>query len=215
MEYSDLIILIMELIGTIAFASSGAMLGIKKEMDLFGVCVLGITTSVGGGLIRDLVLGSLPPAMFRNPIYTLVAALMSIFLFFVIYFNPKLMHGSFAQAYEKVMLIFDTIGLGIFTVVGVNAGWSTWHHRNFLLIFVGLITGVGGGLLRDMMAQEKPYILTKHIYASASLIGAVICVYSKFLLGTLGAMIAGATAVIIIRIWAARFHWNLPRVKLD
>ena len=212
MNYSDLIILTMELVGTIAFAYSGAMLAIQKEMDLFGVCVLGITTAVGGGLIRDLVLGLQPPNMFRNPIYTLVALIVSILLFALLYFKHDLLHSKIARTYDQIMLLFDTIGLGIFTVVGVNTGWTMWHHRKFLLVFVGLMTGVGGGLLRDMMAQEKPYILTKHIYACASLAGAVICVYSKNSLGTIPSMLTGAFTVILIRFWAARYHWNLPRI---
>ena len=210
----DLVIFIMELIGTVAFASSGAMLAIQKEMDLFGVCVLGITTSVGGGLIRDLILGILPPCMFRKPVYTLVATGVSIILFAVLYFNHNFLHGKIALIYDQILLLFDTIGLGIFTVVGINTAWTVWHHRKFLLVFVGVITGVGGGLLRDIMAQEKPYIFTKHIYACASLIGAFVCVYTKNELGNLGAMMAGALVVIIIRCLSAYFRLNLPRIKL-
>lgn len=213
MNYTDLIILIMELVGTIAFASSGAMLAIQKEMDLFGVCVLGITTAVGGGLIRDLILGILPPAMFRNPIYTFVAIGVSVILFILLYFNHNFLHSKFAHTYDRIMLLFDTVGLGIFTVVGINTAWTTWHHRRFLLVFVGMITGVGGGLLRDMMAQEKPYILTKHVYACASLVGAVICVYGKTKIGDINSMIIGASAIILIRFWAAHYHVNLPRIQ--
>lgn len=215
MNYTDLAILIMELVGTIAFASSGAMLAIQKEMDLFGVCVLGIITAVGGGLIRDLVLGILPPAMFRNPVYTFLAMGVSLFLFLLLYFNHNFLHSRFAHTYDHIMLIFDTIGLGIFTVVGINTAWTTWHHRRFLLVFVGLITGVGGGLLRDIMAQEKPYILTKHVYACASLIGAVICVYGKTEIGDISSMILGAMAVILVRFLAVHYRLNLPRIKLD
>ena len=85
MEYSDIIIFIMELVGTIAFASSGALLAMRKEMDVFGVCVLGVSTAVGGGLIRDLILGIIPPGMFRKPVYTMVALGVSIFLFVIVY----------------------------------------------------------------------------------------------------------------------------------
>lgn len=213
MDYSDIIIFIMEIIGTVAFASSGAMLAIKKEMDLFGVCVLGVSTAVGGGLIRDLILGILPPGMFRKPVYTLVAVGVSILLFCIIYVNHNLLQGKIALAYDRIMLIFDAVGLGIFTVVGVNTAWNADYEQKFLLIFVGVLTGVGGGLMRDVMAQVKPYILTKHVYACASIVGSVICVLGKPIMGRLWAMVAGAAAVMLIRFLAAYYRWNLPRIE--
>lgn len=215
MDYSDIIIFIMELVGTIAFASSGAMLAIRKSMDIFGVCVLGVVTSVGGGLIRDLILGIIPPGMFQNPMYTLVALVVSVLLFMIIYVNHSWLKGKVALIYDKVIRIFDALGLGIFTVMGVNTAWNAGYEQKFLLVFVGVLTGVGGGLLRDVMAQEKPYILTKHVYACASIAGALVCVLGREVLGDLGAMVAGAVSVIIIRILAVHYSWNLPRVKLD
>ncbi len=215
MDYSELMIFIMEIIGTIAFASSGAMLAVQKEMDLFGVCVLGVTTAVGGGLIRDLILGIIPPGMFRRPVYTLVAVTVCVLLFFLLYVKRNLWKGRFGIAYDKVMLIFDAVGLGIFTVVGINTAWNVGYSQRFLLVFVGVITGVGGGLIRDMMAEVKPYILTKHIYACASIAGAVVCVLSRQRLGQLGAMVTGAAVVILIRFLAAHYRWNLPRIPLE
>lgn len=215
MDYSELMIFIMEIIGTIAFASSGAMLAVQKEMDLFGVCVLGVTTAVGGGLIRDLILGIIPPGMFRRPVYTLVAVAVCVLLFILLYLNRNLWKGRFGVAYDKMMLIFDAVGLGIFTVVGINTAWNAGYGQKFLLVFVGVITGVGGGLIRDMMAEVKPYILTKHIYACASIAGAVVCVLSRQRLGQLGAMVTGAAVVILIRFLAAHYRWNLPRIPLE
>lgn len=214
MNYTDIIILTMELSGTVAFAFSGALLAVRKEMDLLGVCVLGVTTAVGGGLIRDLVLGSIPPGMFLHPLYTLVALGVSLLLFFTLYVNRQLLQGRVGTAFDRIMLVFDTIGLGIFTVVGINTAATLQYRQKFLLIFVGVITGVGGGLLRDVMAQEKPYIFTKHVYASASIAGAVVCVYTRIPLGSLGSMIAGAAVVMLIRFLAARHRWNLPRINL-
>lgn len=215
MEYSDIIVFIMELVGTIAFASSGAMLAIRKSMDIFGVCVLGVVTSVGGGLFRDLILGIIPPGMFHKPMYTVVALVVSVLLFMIIYVNHSWLKGKVALIYDKVIRIFDALGLGIFTVMGVNTAWNAGYEQKFLLVFVGVLTGVGGGLLRDVMAQEKPYILTKHVYACASIAGALVCVLGREVLGDLGAMVAGAVAVIIIRILAVHYSWNLPRVRLD
>ena len=213
MEYSDLIIFVMEIIGTVAFASSGAMLAIQKEMDLFGVCVLGATTSVGGGMIRDVLLGKLPPGIFGQPVYLLTAMGVSVALFCLIYWKRNLFQGGFAPAYDRVMLLFAAIGLAVFTVVGINTAWGAGYHERFLPAFVGVITGVGGGLLRDVMAQEKPYIFTKHVYACASIAGALVCVLGRGILGRLGAMLAGAAAVMLIRFLAVRFRWNLPRIR--
>ncbi|NBK90923.1 trimeric intracellular cation channel family protein [bacterium 1XD21-13] len=227
--YSDLIIFIMEIIGTIAFASSGAMLAIRKDMDLFGVCVLGVITSVGGGVIRDLILGYTPPNMFRNPIYTMVALGVSVLLFLALYILPGGVRSSncsmpegqvhhsaiqekLAAAYDKTMTLFDALGLGIFTVMGINTARTLGYDQTFLLIFVGVITGVGGGLMRDVIAQEKPYILTKHIYACASIAGALACVYSGDRIGNLASMTLGAAVVIVVRLLAMHYRWNLPRI---
>ena len=213
MNYSDLIIFIMEMMGTVAFAASGAMLGIRKKMDLFGVCVLGVTTSVGGGAIRDVTLGIIPPGMFRRPIYTIVAVMVSLGLFALLYIRRNLLDGRIGQLYDLLMNISDAIGLGIFTVVGINTAWNAGYHQLFLLVFVGVITGVGGGLLRDVMAQEKPYILTKHIYACASLVGALGCVWIYREWGRLTAVFIGAFIVMAIRFLAAHYRWNLPHPK--
>ena len=230
MDYSEFIIFIMEIIGTIAFASSGAMLAVRKEMDLFGVCVLGVTASVGGGLIRDLILGITPPSMFRRPVYTLVAVGVSVLLFLLLYIlraysgtessepwsRPvcsNFIQSRLAAVYDRVMALFDAAGLGIFTVSGIHTARSLGFDQTFLLVFLGVITGVGGGLLRDVIAQEKPYILTKHVYACASIAGALVCVWVYPALGSPAAMAAGALAVFLVRLLAMRYRWNLPRIR--
>ncbi|MDE7311346.1 MAG: TRIC cation channel family protein [Eubacterium sp.] len=234
MDYSELMIFVMEMIGTIAFASSGTMLAVRKHMDLFGVCVLSVTTSVGGGVIRDLILGFTPPNMFRKPVYTMVALGVSILLFLIMFLlqnyykaeaaeevlqdaigdmRQNLVWGKVGAAYDKLMTMFDAVGLGIFTVTGVNTARILGYDQKFLLIFVGVLTGVGGGLLRDVMAQEKPYILTKHIYACASIAGAFVCAYSGGRIGNLASMMAGAAVVMVVRLLAMHYRWNLPRIK--
>ena len=205
----------LEIIGTIAFASSGAMVGIKKQMDLLGVCVLGMTTAVGGGMIRDLILGVTPPVMFQNPTYALLAIAFSILIFCSIYFfQNKLANSRFQEVYDRLMMVFDSLGLGLFTVVGVTTAVNIGYETTaFLQIFVGVLTGVGGGVVRDIMAGNTPYIFVKHVYASASIIGAAVCVLVELKFGELAAMIAGASAVFIIRLLAVRFRWNLPKIK--
>lgn len=213
MNYSETIIFVMEITGTVAFASSGAMLAVRKEMDLFGVCVLGVTASVGGGLMRDLILGITPPNMFRKPVYTLVAVGVSVLLFLLLYVRRSFWESRAATAYDRVMALFDAAGLGIFTVSGIHTARSLGFDQTFLLVFLGVITGVGGGLLRDVIAQEKPYILTKHVYACASIAGALVCVWVYPALGSPAAMAAGALAVFLVRLLAMRYRWNLPRIR--
>ena len=214
MDIQGTITYIMEIMGTIAFAASGAMVGIRKRMDIFGVCVLGFVTAVGGGMVRDLVLGITPPNVFRNPSYALVAVITSVIVFAVIYVKRDVLDGSFKVVYDKAMLIMDTIGLAIFTVVGVNIGIQQGYlEKLFLLTFAGTITGVGGGLMRDVMAGQPPYIFVKHIYASASVVGSLVCVYMYRTSGAVVSMIVSSIVILIIRYLAAHYHWNLPHIE--
>ena len=216
MDYQQLITFIMEMIGTVAFAASGAMVAVDRAMDIFGVIVLGVTTSVGGGAIRDVILGIVPPAMFQHPVYTLVATITSCVVFLILYLKKDLLLGHNRETYDKVMLIMDSVGLGIFTVVGVNTGIAHGYmDYMFLLVFLGTITGVGGGLLRDIMAGVPPYILVKHIYACASIVGAVVCVFLYRHYGTVISMVGASAVVCLIRYLAAHYRWNLPKLKRE
>ena len=213
MDYQSIITFFMEMAGTVAFAASGAMVGVERNMDIFGVSVLGVVTAVGGGMIRDIVLGIIPPNVFTNPVYALVATITSCVVFLVFYWKRQLLEGHMRLTYDRVMLVMDSIGLGIFTVVGVNTGISSGYMDNvFLLVFLGTITGVGGGLMRDMMAGVPPYIFVKHIYACASIVGAVVCVYMNRFVGNVEAMMVACFVVILIRYLAAHYRWNLPRL---
>ena len=200
--------LILELVGTLAFAASGAITGLKKNMDIFGVCILGLTTAVGGGVIRDLILGITPPSTFLDPIYAVVALLTSLVLFL-----PRIRRLLMwdQQLYDLVLLTMDSAGLGIFTVSGIRIAYQAAPHPSlFLLVFVGVVTGVGGGVMRDVMAGDTPYIFVKHVYASASLAGALACAALWPLVGEMAAMLCGGGLVIAIRILSAHFRWNLP-----
>lgn len=204
-------ILILELAGTMAFAASGAITALKKGMDLFGVCILGLTTAVGGGVIRDVILGNTPPATFLNPIYASVALVTSLVLFL-----PRIRHLLMRdqRLYDLSMLILDSLGLGIFTVVGIRIAWRSMAEPPlFLLVFVGVVTGVGGGVLRDVMAGDTPYIFVKHIYACASLAGALACAILWRPAGEVAAILTGAGVVVFIRFLSAHYRWNLPRAQ--
>ncbi len=216
MDIQGTITYVMEILGTVAFAASGAMVGIRKKMDIFGVCVLGFVTAVGGGMVRDVILGIVPPNVFRNPGYALVAVMTSLIVFTAVYVKRDVLDGSFKLVYDKVMLVMDTIGLAIFTVVGVNIGIQQGYiEKIFLLTFLGTITGVGGGLMRDVMAGEPPYIFVKHIYASASVVGSIVCVYMYRFFGAIESMIIACMVVLVIRYLAAKYHWNLPHIDFN
>jgi len=203
------LILCMELMGTLAFAASGALTGLRKNMDIFGICILALTTAVGGGVIRDLILGNTPPATFQNPIYATVALVTALVLFL-----PGLRHFLMRDAglFDLVLFWMDAVGLGIFTVVGIRIAYSHVPQAGiFLLIFVGVVTGVGGGVLRDIMAGDTPYIFVRHVYASASLVGALLCGLLWHILGELPSMLLGTGVILLIRILSRKFNWNLPR----
>ena len=202
-------ILLLELVGTLAFAASGALTGLKKNMDIFGVAILGLTTAVGGGVIRDVILGNTPPATFRNPAYATIAIITALVLFL-----PGVRHFLMRNPrhFDHSLFWMDAAGLGIFTVVGIRTAYACADRPTlFLLVFVGVITGVGGGVLRDMMAGNTPYIFVRHVYASASLAGALLCGALWNVLGEMPAMVLGAGTVILIRWLSFHFRWNLPK----
>ena len=211
----DEFIFILELIGTVAFASSGAMIAIEKKMDIFGVDVLGATTAVGGGIMRDIILGLTPPGAFSHPVYVLVAALTSTILFVIAYAKPTAFESRVkTDYYDKLMFWCDTAGLGIFTVVGIQAAVRAVGGENvFFFVFIGTLTGVGGGVLRDIMAGETPYILVKHIYACAAIAGGIVCVVGRTAFGEAYGTILGLAATVLLRFLAAHFRWNLMRVS--
>ncbi|MBQ6892913.1 MAG: TRIC cation channel family protein [Clostridia bacterium] len=204
-------IFILEIIGTIAFAASGAMTALKKDMDIFGVAILGLTTAVGGGAVRDIILGVNPPMMFQKPVYAFVAVIVSLIIFIP---AIRRIFNRNQYLYDHVIRVMDALGLAIFTVMGISSAKAlSDEHNLFLLVFVGVITGVGGGLIRDIMAGDTPYIFVKHIYACASIVGALACVFLWEPIGTVWAMFIGAALVFVIRMLAAHFKWSLPHAK--
>ena len=212
-HFMHILILILELIGTVAFSLSGAMTAIKKNMDIFGVMILGLITAVGGGVIRDLILGITPPATFQDPIYATTALITAVIVFLP--FIRKLLH-RYHRAYDRLLFAMDALGLGIFTVIGVRAAFSlSGDYSLFLMSFVGVITGVGGGVLRDVLAGNTPYIFVKHIYACASLAGALVTTLLWKALPSLWAMAIGLLVVVVIRVLSAHFHWRLPKAHAE
>lgn len=207
----------LEMIGTIAFAFSGCMVANSKKMDIFGVWVLGTVTAVGGGAVRDVLLGNVPPGMFRNGVYVAVATGTVIFWLFMAARRDVMTNLVFARL-TKVMDISDSLGLGIFAVLGSQTAIRAGYGDNwFLVIFVGVLTGVGGGLLRDVMADMTPMIFCKRIYAIAAMAGSVVYLllfrFSK--IPEIGAIVAGTVTVFVIRTLASTYRWDLPVYVLE
>ena len=217
---SSVFILIMDLIGTVAFAVSGAMVAIRKEMDIFGVNILAVVTATGGGVVRDLLIGHTPPAMFENPLYVLISAVVAniVFIFVMMkHSHNRVLPVKFVHLYEKALFWADALGLAAFTVDGVHAGqYVKSAHPVFLVVFLGVITGVGGGVLRDVFAAQMPYIFVKHVYAVASLTGALVMAVTCMRIGwETPAIMIGFTTVLVLRVLAYHFQWNLPRIHCN
>ncbi len=193
--------LALNLAGTFAFGISGGILGVRKRMDLFGVLVLSVTTGLGGGIMRDLLLGHVPPATLADWRYPAAASLAGLIVFTR---YARVVH------HPRFITSFDALGLGIFTVTGtsiaLDAGLSPAPAA-----LLGILTGVGGGILRDMLAAEVPLILRSEIYAVASLLGATIIIITS-LTGLLGlpAQILAVIATFLLRIISVRRGWKIP-----
>ena len=207
-------IFIMDLIGTVAFAISGSMTAVEQGMDMFGILILALTTATGGGFILDLTIGSLPPVVFRNPIYMILSFLTAGIVFLVLKFQSLRPHSERVRlVYEKTLLITDSMGLAAFTVDGVCAGLAQPDTNLFLAVFLGVITGVGGGILRDLFAGKKPYEFVKHVYALASLAGAAAAYILPRYLGSGLSIMLSLGIIILIRYLAAHYRWDLPRIS--
>ena len=206
----DIVIFILEMIGTVAFAISGVMVAKEKKMDIFGAIVLGSATAVGGGVIRDLLLGQIPPVMFKEPIYVTVAAVTCI-LDFIIEKNRKTESLMASSLNQKILNAADSVGLAAFVVVGCRASINAGYNDHMLLsMFVGVLTGIGGGILRDILAGQMPLIMRKRVYGMAAVAGAVAFYVTDMYFNIIISAIISMTVVVLIRFLAIHFEWNLP-----
>ena len=198
-----------ELVGTVAFSISGAMLAIERNLDLFGVVFLGAITAIGGGIVRDLLLGQIPPQAFLNYVYLLFAVLTALVVFVIARWRAS--QGKSIQFMNDTVLnIFDAAGLGIFSVIGVQNTIDAGFGSNaFFCVFLGMTTGVGGGMLRDVLSRSTPAVLRKHIYALASLAGA-LCYYLLQLYAPAVSILVSTLLVVVLRVLASHYRWTLP-----
>ncbi|MBW9212676.1 MULTISPECIES: trimeric intracellular cation channel family protein [Terrabacteria group] len=205
---------ILEMLGTIAFAISGSIIGIRSKLDLFGVSMLSVITATCGGLIRDVILGIFPPVSLQNPSYILLSIAVGIITFCVVYFRMEEKISGRKNA-RIVLLWMDSIGLGVFTVVGIAQAYRLYPQRsNSLFVLAGVLTGVGGGLIRDVIVNDLPQIFRKDIYASASIVGALVCTLLIRMQVSMSVwMLFGTILITIIRLVAVYRKWELPKLK--
>ncbi len=205
----------IEIIGVIAFSISGSMVAIRRKTDLFGVILLSIITTLGGGLTRDVILSFSPPAFFSMKSYILISAVIATLVFL---FARKLSHTYLENELkiEHINDVFDALGLGIFAVMGVKVAFDNGHTEDALIcITCGLLTGICGGMLRDILTNYTPFVLVKRIYALAALAGSsvyyLLYIYGDILhINNNFAIIIGVLVTFILRILAMTFKWNMP-----
>ena len=208
------VMFVLELIGAAAFAVSGAMVAIEKKADIFGVLFLAVTTALGGGVIRDVLIGRIPPVMFVSYWYLLISVVAALAVFIDAYLRSE-KYKLHLDKLDAVNNVFDAIGLAVFTVSGMNAAMSV-SDNVILVLFVGMCTGVGGGMLRDVMTNTMPKVLRKRVYAVASLIGGGLYYVMHVLdINQLLSVGCGMLVIFALRLFATIYKWNLPSVKLD
>lgn len=201
-----------DFLGTIAFAISGTLVGMQRRFDLFGITVLAIVTAIGGGMIRDTLMGNTPPIALQNPTYIILSILTVAILFL---FSGKLRHSTRHNKWlMRLYYLADAIGLASFTITGAIVGLESNPDSPFLLpIALGLLTACGGGVIRDICAMRVPIVFKTEIYASASLVGGFIfCLLYPYLY--LGLSVPIAFFIILgLRVLAINYRWNLPRSR--
>lgn len=214
MTVTEIILLITEIIGTAAFAVSGALVAIDRGLDAFGVVFVGCTTSFGGGLIRDLMMGNIPPLVFLNKKMLLLSILVSLLVFVVFYITHGL-NKVVRLKFEKINNVFDAIGLAAVTVIGTDVVCNSPNGTNFVFaVCCGTITGVGGGMLRDVMTNSIPYIFRKHIYALTSIGGSII--YYLLYMSDVDLMISvflSMAFTFTMRMLATHYKWSIVKIK--
>ena len=201
----NMFLFIIEVIGTIAFAISGIRMAASKRFDWFGAYVVGLVTAIGGGTLRDVLLDA--PVFWMQTWWYL--AVTGLALAFVIIFRQSLVKNL------RALLLFDTIGLALFVVIGIQKSLA-FDFPIWVAISMGMITGAFGGVIRDILINEEPRFFREDIYATASLAGGGVYWLTLECGGSeIFQQILCAATVILLRICAVRFHWQLPTLKHD
>ena len=206
----DIIWYMFDMIGTIAFAVSGALVGVARKMDIFGMAVLALATAIGGGIVRDVLLGYFPPNSLRNVVYVTVVLAVTVIVFLI--YNSRYRKHAMGPRSRASYLLADALGLASFTVTGASAGFKLYPELPIFIVLLGTITAVGGGIIRDMLAQRIPSVLKEDVYALPSIIGGIV--YYLMVTSSWDSMaVYGAfTVVLVIRLLAIKYNWCLPKV---
>jgi len=188
-----------------AFAVTGAFKAIEHKADIVGIIILATITGVAGGTIRDIVLGKTLPNSLIDPAYVIITVVSAIVLFFLY---------SKMRKHWNIFLKFDAIGLGVFTVIGATFAYNLVGMNFLVIVLAGMLTAIGGGILRDIFVNQTPIVFVKELYASASFIGAVLFYLTLLITNELyAATIIGLVITTALRLVAMKYNWNLPRVK--
>jgi uncharacterized membrane protein YeiH len=200
----DVVLLAVDLVGTFVFAVEGALAGIQGELDLLGLLVVSFVTALGGGTVRDLLIGAIPPNSIRDWRYgaTAFAGGGAVFCFY----------QSFQHVPQQLLITLDAAGLALFAMAGAGKALE-FGINPMIAVLMGVLTGVGGGTIRDVLMTQVPGILNTDIYASAALAGATVMVVGLALkVPRTVAMTAGGVCCFVLRMVAVAKHWNLPKV---
>jgi len=190
-----------DLIGTVAFAVAGALVGVQKKLDIFGVMILALATAVGGGILRDVVIGNTPPLAFRNSAYVLISVLAGG--------AAMLLHQQIKR-FNHVIQICDAIGLGAFAAGGANLAVEFGYYNIVTVTFLAVVTAVGGGVIRDIFVQQIPAVFCREIYATAALLGSLSFYFLYPHVYPAEAMYLCFLVTTGLRLIALRYNWDLP-----
>lgn len=195
----------LDLFGTMAFAVTGAFKAIEHKADIVGIIILATMTGVAGGTMRDIIIGRFPPNSISDPWYVVITICTAIVIFFM---YPRL------QKHWNLFLKFDALGLGVFTIIGAIFAYHVFGLNFLAIALAGMLTAVGGGILRDLFVNEIPIVFVKELYASASFVG-VLVFYLLLFIGMELYMTAiiGMVITTVLRLIAMKYNWNLPRVR--
>jgi uncharacterized membrane protein YeiH len=199
-EFSWAIVL-LDRLGLMAFCLSGVMVGLRKRFDLFGVSLLGCVTAVGGGTLRDVISGTAPPGFLKDESILWIALITAIVGFVI---------GRRLERLERPLLIFDTLGLAIVSVSSANKALELGYGP-LGVVFIGMITGVGGGMIRDVLSGEIPSVLYRDVYATAAALGALLVfLLERTTLPNIAVQLISTLAVIVLRFWVIQNQFSLP-----
>ena len=188
-----------------AFAVTGAFKAIEHKADIVGIIILATITGLAGGTIRDIVFGKTLPNSLIDPAYVIITVISAIVLF-LLYSKMK--------KHWNLFLKFDAVGLGVFTVIGATFAYNLFGMNFLIIILSGMLTGIGGGILRDVFVNQTPIVFVKELYASASFIGAVVFYLTLLITNEVyAATILGITLTTGLRLVAMKYNWNLPKVR--